>query len=44
MYPWVNRIEDKNYPKVEFKDGDGLPLHGLYSTKKRIIETRKESP
>lgn len=40
MYPWVNRLE--KYGKAEFKDGAGLPLHGLYATRKRTL-TRGES-
>ena len=35
MYPWVNRLE--KYHKKEFEDGAGLPLHGLYATKKRNL-------
>lgn len=35
MYPWVNRLE--KYDKKEFVDGAGLPLHGLYATRKRNL-------
>jgi len=35
MFPWVNRIRDQNIDNfmVEsiFKDGNGIPLHGLYA-------------
>lgn len=32
MFPWVNRIEKVPYPNIEhpYKDGNGLPIHGLY--------------
>lgn len=36
MYPWVNRVE--KYHKKEFEDGAGLPLHGLYATRKRNLD------
>jgi galactose mutarotase-like enzyme len=41
MYPWVNRLEV--YPKAEFKDGAGLPLHGLYATRKRNLTRTQTS-
>lgn len=32
MFPWVNRIEEVPYKDIQhpYKDGNGLPIHGLY--------------
>ncbi len=38
MYPWVNRLD--KYHKTEFKDGAGLPLHGLYCSAPRRLASR----
>ncbi|CAD8203752.1 unnamed protein product [Paramecium pentaurelia] len=38
MYPWVNRLSDKNV-QHKFHDSNGYPLHGLYvNTEREILE------
>ncbi|CAD8108609.1 unnamed protein product [Paramecium sonneborni] len=34
MYPWVNRLSDKNV-QCQFRDSNGYPLHGLYVNSER---------
>ena len=41
MYPWVNRVEQNPFPiESEYKDGNGIPLHGLYVNDKREITVK----
>ena len=43
MYPWVNRLEEPHPTiKEEFKDGNGLVIHGIMvNAKKNIKEIEK---
>ena len=40
MFPWVNRIEKVPFPNVQhiYKDGNGIPLHGLYVDSPRKVQ------
>lgn len=45
MFPWVNRLEKEQDPyKPAFRDGKGLPLHGLAADLmfKFSVETSEE--
>ena len=45
MFPWVGRLESDTIKPLEitveplFRDGNGLPIHGLYAnTPRKIVE------
>ena len=41
MYPWVNRVEQNPFPiQSEYKDGNNIPLHGLFVNDKREIAVK----
>lgn len=51
MYPWVNRLrsteiklkDDKLTVEPKFKDGNGLPLHGLFANTPRKVVQEAEN-
>lgn len=41
MYPWVNRVEKNPFTiESEYKDGNNIPLHGLFVNNNREITVK----